>query len=74
MSDRDVFIGGHLTEQNKEKFRKAALARDMSMSALLSEIVEIWLGVEDERIGAVVVDPAVEAALAKEQDQPLPLE
>ena len=42
-SDRDVFIGAHLTLEQKERFRAEASKRRMSMSALLSEVVESFL-------------------------------
>lgn len=73
-SGRDVFIGGHLTEESKEEFRAAALRRGISMSALLSEIVELWLSVERDRLAQDPEQAKVEEALNREEDVPLPLE
>lgn len=42
-TDRDVFVGAHLTYEQKEAFRLEALRRRKSMSALLAEIIEDWL-------------------------------
>lgn len=50
-TDRNVFIGGHFTEEQKENFRHEAERRDISMSELLSNIIGDWLIVAaDEQI------------------------
>lgn len=50
-TDRDVFIGGHFTKEQKDQFKVEAARRKMSMSALLSQIVEDWLVVApDEQV------------------------
>lgn len=43
-SDRDVGIMAHLTLDVKERFRAEAERRKMSMSLLVSQIIEKWLG------------------------------
>lgn len=78
-SDRDVFIGAHFTEDQKEQFRLEASRRKMSMSALLAQVVGEWLVLaQQEQLEPKRSNkrdaPEVEAALAKEIDIPLPLE
>ena len=41
--ERSIFIGAHLTADQKEQFKIEAERRHMSMSALISEIIEEWL-------------------------------
>lgn len=55
LSERDVYVGAHVTDEVKEKLRYAASRRRMSMSALVSTILEDYLNREDEA-------PAPEAA------------
>lgn len=87
ISDRDQFIGAHLTLELKEKLRVEAQRRKMSMSALIAEIVEKWLAAPPENdrrrsnrrfapltAAEVAEEAAVEAALKKEADIPLPLD
>lgn len=42
-SDRDVGVMFHVTAETKEMFRLEAARRKVSMSALLSQILEEWL-------------------------------
>lgn len=42
-SDRDVFIGAHLTLPQKERFKLEAAKRKLSMSALVAKIIGDWL-------------------------------
>lgn len=42
-SDRDVGIMAHFTADTKERFRAEAERRKVSMSQLLSDVVEEWL-------------------------------
>jgi hypothetical protein len=42
-SDRNVFLGAHLTQEQKNLFRKEAERRKISMSELLSHVLEEWL-------------------------------
>jgi hypothetical protein len=42
-SDRNVFLGAHVTEAQKEILREEAERRNVSMSALVSQIIERWL-------------------------------
>lgn len=42
-TERSVFVGAHLTNEQKEKFRAEAVRRQTSMSALMSAILEEWL-------------------------------
>lgn len=70
-TDRDVFVGAHLTNSNKEKLRAEAARRKMSMSLLISEILEDWLAVApDEQLEPIRSNRRV----SKEIDVPLPLE
>ena len=41
--DRNVFLGAHLTQEQKNLFRKEAERRKISMSELLSHVLEEWL-------------------------------
>jgi len=43
ISDRNVFLGAHLTQEQKNLFRKEAERRKISMSELLSHVLEEWL-------------------------------
>ena len=47
-TERDVFIGAHFTKDQKESFRREADRRQISMSALLSQLVEDWLEVASQ--------------------------
>jgi hypothetical protein len=40
LSDRDTFIGGHVTDEVKERIQEMARERRMSVSAFLSTILE----------------------------------
>jgi len=77
-TDRDVFIGAHLTQGQKELFRSEAERRRVSMSELLSHLVEEFLEIapseqlEPKRSNKR--DPVIEAALAKEVEVKLPLD
>jgi hypothetical protein len=77
LTERDVFVGAHLTFEQKEALRTEAARRKISMSALIAHLVEEWLIVApDEQVDPVRSnkrDP-VEEALAKEVDVPLPLD
>lgn len=42
-TDRNIAIMAHVTYKNKEKFRAEAARRHMSMSELISVILEQWL-------------------------------
>jgi len=42
-SDRNIFVGAHTTLEVKERFRKEADRRKLSMSALISNILEEWI-------------------------------
>lgn len=42
-TERNIFIGGHLTAEQKESFRYEAERRDVSMSVLLAQIIDEWL-------------------------------
>jgi hypothetical protein len=65
LTDRDVFVGGHLKLEVKERFKLAAHKRDKSMSLLLSKVIEEWLDKNE---------PDLELHPSKEQDVPLPFE
>lgn len=71
LTDRDVFVGFHLTPVAKEQLRVEANRRNKSMSALLSELVEGWLEtasgekLEKVRSNKRIVNP-------NEEDVPLP--
>ena len=75
-TNRNIFIGAHLTQEQKDIFRKEAERRNCSMSALVSQIVQRWLVVAVTEPVEVRSNkrqsPGVEAALAKEIDVPLP--
>lgn len=75
ISDRDVFVGAHVTDEVKEKLREEAARRKMSMSALIAEIVEKYLAAPKDasgdrrrsnRRGPNLINP-------NEADVPLPL-
>ena len=76
-TNRNIFIGAHLTQEQKDIFRKEAERRNCSMSALVSQIVQRWLVVAvtepvEVRSNKRRDTPEVEAALAKEIEIPLP--
>lgn len=53
-SQRDVFVGAHLTEEAKEQLKSEANRRKMSMSALLAQIVDIFLETaHEEELGQI---------------------
>lgn len=64
-TDRDIFIGGHLTFETKERFRQEAQKRDKPMSELLSDLIEEFL---------LVVDDGPAPSKFSDQDVPLPFE
>jgi len=72
-TDRNVGIMAHLTHVNKEKFRAEAARRHMSMSELVSIVLEQWLEgasselIEKKRSNKRNFNP-------NEIDVPLPLE
>jgi len=78
-SDRDIFVGAHLTLETKEKLREEAKKRRISMSHLISLILEQWL-----TIGATIdflevaersnKRPVKRPVNPNEQDIPLPFE
>lgn len=69
-SNRDIFVGAHLTLENKELLRAEAKRRNISMSHLISNIVEEWLVVAVDQ----QVDPPTRSnkRMIKEEDVPLP--
>lgn len=72
-TDRDVFVGAHLTKEQKESLRLEAARRNMSMSALLAHIVEEWLIVAaDEQVEPVRTNKRELPSRSKEEDVPLP--
>ena len=72
-TERSVFVGAHITAEHKEKFRAEAARRQVSMSALISTILEEWLGVATEE--QVETKRSNKRVIAmKEIDTPLPLE
>ena len=42
-SSRNVFVGLHVTEEQKELLRSESERRHISMSALIAQIIEQWL-------------------------------
>jgi len=66
LSDRDVFIGAHVTQEQKDAFREEAKRRRVSMSALVSEILEKFL-IEENLL-------ALRPYKNNEQEPPLPFE
>lgn len=42
-SDRNVFVGGHITERAKRELELAAAKQNKSMSALLAEAIDLLL-------------------------------
>lgn len=54
-SDRDVYVGSHHTLENRERLRAEAARRRISMSLLVSLIVEKWL----DKHSNEELDPAV---------------
>ena len=80
-SDRDTFLGAHLTAENKESLRKEADRRNVSMSALVSYIIEQWLiTAPDEKLEPLRTNKrhrlniiqATEDQINREEDVPLP--
>jgi len=69
MTDRDEFVGFHLTFETKEALRREAERRDKSMSLLLSEWVEDRL----PKAQAEKLEP-VRSNKRREEDIPLPFE
>jgi hypothetical protein len=75
-TDRDVFVGAHVTFETKEALREEAERRNVSMSLLVSTIIEEWLptGAQEQ------VEPVRSNRRKKhpvnpnEIDVPLPLE
>lgn len=72
-TDRDVFLGVHLTLETKESLRKEAERRKVSMSFLVSSIIEDWLVVApSEQVEPIRSSKRIKET--KEIDVPLPLE
>ena len=75
-TNRNIFIGAHLTQEQKDIFRKEAERRNCSMSALVSQIVQRWLVVAVMEPVNIRMNkrqsPEIEAALDKEIDVVLP--
>jgi len=69
LSDRDVFVGAHLRQETKDQLRKEAERRNVSVSALISSIVEDWLVVAVEE----QVEPKPRSNKRGPKDVPLPL-
>jgi len=65
-TDRDVFLGGHVTFEAKEAFRRLAAQRSKSMSELLSDLIEEFINVADDQ------QPEPPPSRFREQDVPLP--
>lgn len=83
LSDRNVFVGAHILQEQKDQLRFQAARRRVSMSALVASIIADWLiSAPSEKIEVPrsnkrdISDEMarVEAALAREIDVPLPLE
>ena len=72
-TERDVFVGAHLTRAAKEKLRIEAHRRGKSMSAVIAEVLDDFLEVasqeqlEGVRSNRRIVNP-------NEEDVPLPFE
>ena len=64
-TDRDVFLGGHVTFDAKESFRRLAANRGKSMSELLSDLIEEFIMVAEDN-----TEPA--PSRFREEDVPLP--
>jgi hypothetical protein len=82
-SDRDIFIGAHLTHEQKELFRKEADRRGVSMSALVSYLIEEWLviapqeqveKIRSNKRSRLNIIHETEEMIKKEKDVPLPFE
>lgn len=70
-TDRDVFVGAHLTREKKEMLRTEAERRKSSMSLLVSDIIDEWL----ETAGAEKIEPSrsnKRTPVSTEEDVPLP--
>jgi hypothetical protein len=85
-TDRSIFLGAHLTREQKEGLKREAERRKVSMSALVSFIIEEWLIVApQEQLEPVrsnkrfsgprsrlnILDET-EKMIMKEEDVPLP--
>lgn len=73
MSDRDVFLGVHVTQDVKDALKKEADRRRTAVSPLVYEILEQWLiAAPDEQVEEVRSNKrAIKDPL---RDIPLPLE
>lgn len=77
MTDRDIFIAAHVTQETKDRFKIEADRRKKSMSLIISELIEKFLETaEHEHLEPIRSNKRtpLEEALAREEDVPLPLE
>jgi hypothetical protein len=76
LSDRDTFIGGHVTEEVKEKIQELAQSRRMSVSALLSTVLEAFVRAEESKKLLPELTPKFNVVLptVTEVEPPLPFE
>jgi hypothetical protein len=73
-SDRDVFVGIHVTHDAKAKLREEAKRRGMSMSALVAEVLDDFLVVAPSEQIEKKRSNKRRAVNPNETDVPLPLE
>lgn len=67
ISNRDVFLGAHVTPQVKAAIRREAFRRGVSMSEFVYQILE-------EKLHLVPEEDSSVSRYLKEEDVPLPLE
>mgnify|MGYP003577772739 FL=1 len=71
-TDRDEFVGFHLTREVKEKVREEASRRKMSMSALIADVIEDWLEVAPQEQVEAKRSNKRAPQNSNEEDVPLP--
>lgn len=75
-TDRDVFVGSHMTQENKDALQAEAKRRKKSVSECVADVIEEWLitapqeQLEEERSNRRKTDQEVDPL----KDVPLPLE
>lgn len=74
ITDRDIFLGAHVTAETKEAIKVEADRRKVSVSHLVSNILEEWLVVaQDEQVETPRSNKRTKESKEKFKDVPLPL-
>ncbi|MCG3774242.1 MAG: hypothetical protein JW395_1060 [Nitrospira sp.] len=73
-TDRDVFLGIHVTQLDKDQLKEEADRRKMSVSALASSVLSNWLLTASEEELAPTRSNKRGVVNSKEEDVPLNFE